>query len=327
MMSFFEIPKGVLKRLDFYRSRFFWQGTSDKKKYRLAKWDILCRPKDQGCLGIIDLWIQNKCLLSKWLFKLLNKEGTWQTLLRNKYLSSKFLSQVQIKPRDSHFWKGFLKVREDILRCGTFKIKDGSQTRFWEDTWLGSKPLGEQFPNLYNIANYRHATVANVMNQMPLNISFRRALIRDKLIAWYNLVTKIANHRLSQGRDIFTWDLHQHGQFSVRSMYEYMINQGVPFNNKFIWKLKIPLKIKIFLWYLQRGVILTKDNLTKRYWVGSQKCCFCDCNETIKHLFFNCQHAKDIWRVVQIATRLTPPRSVRHMLGNWLTSIANKIKK
>jgi hypothetical protein len=139
----------------------------------------LCRPKDQGGLGIIDLWIQNKCLISKWLFKLLNEEGIWQTLLRNKYLSSKCLSQVQIKPRDSHFWKGLLKAREDFLRCGTFKIKDGSQTRFWEDTWLGSKPLGEQFHNLYNIANYPHATVANVMNEMRLNISFRRALIGD----------------------------------------------------------------------------------------------------------------------------------------------------
>jgi hypothetical protein len=103
-----------------------------------------------------------------------------------------------------------------------------------------------------------------------------------------------------------------------------MINHGVSFDNKIIWELKIPLKIKIFLWYLQRGVILTKDNLNKRNWVGSQKCCFCDCNETIKHLFFNCQHAKDIWRVFHIATGLTPPRSVRHMLGNWLIGIAKK---
>ena len=48
MMSFFEIPKGVLKNLDQFRSRFFWQGSSDKHKLRLAKWDILCRPKEQG---------------------------------------------------------------------------------------------------------------------------------------------------------------------------------------------------------------------------------------------------------------------------------------
>ena len=36
MLSFFEIPKGVLKRLDFYRSRFFWQFDEHTGKYRLA---------------------------------------------------------------------------------------------------------------------------------------------------------------------------------------------------------------------------------------------------------------------------------------------------
>jgi hypothetical protein len=24
MMSFFEVPRGVLKKIDFYRSRFYW---------------------------------------------------------------------------------------------------------------------------------------------------------------------------------------------------------------------------------------------------------------------------------------------------------------
>jgi len=60
MLSFFEIPKEVLKNLNFYRSRFFWQGDSHKRKYRLSKWDILCRPKDQGGLGIMNLEVQNK---------------------------------------------------------------------------------------------------------------------------------------------------------------------------------------------------------------------------------------------------------------------------
>jgi len=94
MLSFFEIPKGVLKNLDHFRSRFFWQGSSDKHKYRLAKWDILCRSKDQGGLGILNLQLQNKCLLAKWLVNLLNTNGIWQSLLTNKYLGSKSLTQV-----------------------------------------------------------------------------------------------------------------------------------------------------------------------------------------------------------------------------------------
>jgi hypothetical protein len=37
---------------------------------------------------------QSSCLLGKWLFKLLTEEGTWQLLLKRKYLSNKTLAQV-----------------------------------------------------------------------------------------------------------------------------------------------------------------------------------------------------------------------------------------
>ncbi|WVZ71439.1 hypothetical protein U9M48_020026 [Paspalum notatum var. saurae] len=153
-MHFHKLPKcglgSVLRRLDFHRSKFFCQGNNDKKKYCL------------GGLGITDLRIKNKCLLNKWLFKLLNEEGIWQNLLRNKYLSLKCLSQVQTKLGDSHFWKGLLK------------------TRCWEHTWVGSNPLKDQCPSLYNIVHYPHKTMANVFTQMPINIAFRRSLVGDK---------------------------------------------------------------------------------------------------------------------------------------------------
>ena len=70
MMSSFEIPKGIRKKLDYFRSRFFWQSDEHKKKYRLAKWDILCQPKEQGGLGIHNLELKNIALLSKWLYRL-----------------------------------------------------------------------------------------------------------------------------------------------------------------------------------------------------------------------------------------------------------------
>jgi hypothetical protein len=88
MLSFFLLPKGVLSRLDFFRSRFFWQGDSEKK-YRLAKWSVVCHPKDQGGLGIQDLEVKNTALLGKWLFRLLTEDRVWQTLLRQKYVGSK----------------------------------------------------------------------------------------------------------------------------------------------------------------------------------------------------------------------------------------------
>jgi hypothetical protein len=44
MILFFLLPKGVLYKLDYYWSRFFWQGDNEKKKYRLAKWSVVCSP-------------------------------------------------------------------------------------------------------------------------------------------------------------------------------------------------------------------------------------------------------------------------------------------
>jgi len=73
-------------------------------KYRLVKWNTLLQPKEQEGLGIQDLDIQNKCLLSKWLYKLCNEEGSWQHMLRNKYLKNCTLGQISKKKGGIHIF-------------------------------------------------------------------------------------------------------------------------------------------------------------------------------------------------------------------------------
>jgi len=50
-----------------------------------------------------NLETQNVCLLSKWIYKVINEDGVWQELLRKKYLKNKTISEVKWKPGDSHF--------------------------------------------------------------------------------------------------------------------------------------------------------------------------------------------------------------------------------
>ncbi|WVZ51083.1 hypothetical protein U9M48_002262 [Paspalum notatum var. saurae] len=274
MLSFFEAPKGVLKELDYYKSRFFWQCDEYKKKYRLAKWGILRKPKHLGGLGILNLEVQNRCLLSKWLFKLINEDGLWQDLLKRK--ESTCLISL------------FLKCPRNPV----IPIFGGNQARFWEDCWIEDKPLMEVYPSLYHIVRKKAVTVASVLKSIPLNVSFHKSLTCDNLRAWYKLVSKVTNINLSEENDTFKWRLHKNGIFSVKSMYNNLIlDNTIPVTCD-LWKLRIPLKIKIFLWYLRTEVILTKDNLAKRRWQGSTKCCFCHADETIQHLFFDCHLAR-----------------------------------
>jgi hypothetical protein len=143
MISFSLLPKGVLHKLDYYRSRLFWQGDSEKNKYWLVKWSVVRCPKDQGGLGVHDLEVKNLALQGKWLFKLLTEDGGCQTFLKRKYIGMKALSQVIWKLEDSHFWASLMTMKKFFFRYGTFSIKDGSRIRYWEHSWLGNSSLRE----------------------------------------------------------------------------------------------------------------------------------------------------------------------------------------
>ena len=89
--------------------------------------------------------------------------------------------------------------------------------------------------------------------------------------------------------------------FWVKSMYLDLINSGTIPRSMHIWKVKMLLKIKVFMWFVHKQVILTKDNLAKRNWTGSRRCSFCDRDESIKHLFLDCPMTKKLWWSVHIA--------------------------
>ena len=91
--------------------------------------------------------------------------------------------------------------------------------------------------------------------------------------------------------------------------------------------MKIPLKIKTFLWYLRRGVVLTKDNLAKQNWHVNQRCCFCHENETIQHLFFECRFTRLVWVTVFAVGGLPQPRNVSNMFGNWTIGVPKEYKQ
>jgi hypothetical protein len=166
-------------------------------------------------------------------------------------------------------------------------------------------------------------TVANVLIPNQLNMSFRRLFTADKWVLWLQLVERLMDIQLTNDNNKFVWDLTPSGCFTVRSMYLDILDDQTKYLRKYIWKMKVPLKIKIFMWFLHHKVILTKDNLVKRNWEGSKTCVFCDKGESIHHLFFEFPLSKIVWRIIFLAFSICPPANVPNIFGNWL-SIAKK---
>jgi hypothetical protein len=215
-----------------------------------------------------------------------------------------------------------MEVKDLVLSRGRFKVQDGTQARFWEDTWLGKVPLMSAYPNIYRIVRRKNMSVAQVLSTTPLNISFRRALVGQLWEDWLDLVGKVLVVSLREHRDCFLWTANK--AFSVKNLYNDIILREGARAKCWAWKAKFPLKIKIFMWFLQNGVMLTKDNLVKRRWKGCTKCGFCTQQETIQHLFFDCPMARLVWGCVAVAFGINKPNSVQHLFGPWLRSFSKK---
>ena len=98
-----------------------------------------------------------------------------------------------------------MRVKSAFFNRTKFIIGNGTNTRFWEDTWLGETPLALQYPSLYSIVQRRDAYVATILQSIPLNIHFRRTLAGNRWEAWLHLVSRLMEVQLSHQPDQLRW--------------------------------------------------------------------------------------------------------------------------
>jgi hypothetical protein len=185
--------------------------------------------------------------------------------------------------------------------------------------------LAVKFPVLFDLALDKDISVNKVLSSNFDALSFRRRMIGNLQVLYDELVALCANYTLSVQEDRVKWCMGNKG-FTVNSLYKKnSIDQAtVPY--RFLWKSKLPQKIKVFIWLVVRNKILTKDNLIKRSWHGSSKCYFCGGLESIEHLFFKCSIARFVWRVIQIALNLDfIPKSIGELCDRWLNKSKDRI--
>jgi hypothetical protein len=142
------------------------------------------------------------------------------------------------------FLVGLNESKANLFSLGSFLIKDGSQVRFWEDTWLDGTSLRDQYPSLFNIVRHKSITIAEAMSAFPPIFSWRRQLFGASLAEWLSLLSRIQGMELSHDMDSFFWSLASNGRFSVKSHYAALMLGNIRNLNKDIWKLKASLKFK-----------------------------------------------------------------------------------
>ena len=132
--------------------------------------------------------------------------------------------------------------------------------------------------------------------------------LENCLIPWEaDLVRRIQVCEV-EAEDTLVWPLTNDGDYSVRSAYRLLVSaesnlqpsSSVLGSNglvwKKIWKMKVPPKIRHFIWRAAKDALPTKQNLQARHILVGGECDGCgDHTESIIHCLWLCDQARSVW--------------------------------
>ncbi|KAL6208769.1 hypothetical protein ACLB2K_019714 [Fragaria x ananassa] len=286
-----KLPSSICEKLDKLNRDFLWGDSEQKRKIHLTNWDMVCRPKCFGGLGIKKSSDMNKAMLAKVSWRIIQEDkGLWNEIYQQKYLKADSILQKNYdKPTNcSSTWSAIVSGAELLRKGVQWRIGNGCTAKFWVDSW---SPCGilENVALDHEIIDL-HAYVCDFWtgNSWNLDLLFSHLPI--------DVVHIIASIPISDGnlQDRLIWGNSSSGVFSVKSAYQLLCDeQG--FQNymwRKNWSMNIPPKLKIFLWSFVSSKILTNEQRHHRKLSPSPSCKHCaGVPETMLHLFRDCPKA------------------------------------
>jgi hypothetical protein len=243
-----KIPLSILQQAHKLQRSFIWGDSESNRHFHAINWNTITQPKRLGGLGLRRLDMMNKACIMKLGWNL--QQGSndlWCTVLVGKYgRGVTNLANPIVKPSDSSLWKYLVSVMPWIEEDSCKAIGDGQDTMAWESCWIAKglrvTDLEVDIPH-----NMRNVTVAELVSN-------------DESWSWHtinwlpefvlNMLVAIPVPLAANGPDVRFWPSENHGQFTVASAYDLLMDYDYCAEEsswKKIWKLQVPERVKCFI--------------------------------------------------------------------------------
>jgi len=279
-----ELPPWCLKALDKIRRKFLWRGRKELNgAHCLITWPKVCRPKELGGLGILDLQYFGWALRVRWLW----------------------LGKTDPNKPWAAFPISINKNAQALFSMAlTTTVGSGSQTKFWTDRWLNGKSIELLASHLFACVPKRRAKNRMVDDALRDNTWVHDiqghhtvAVLAEYLEIWEMVQEVVLQPEVT---DKHKWKFEASGDFSTKSTYRAFFNGAILFEPcRLIWGSWAPRKCKFFLWLVVHNRCWTADRLARRGLPHPEHCPLCDQeDESIQHLLCSCVFSRQFWHLL-----------------------------
>lgn len=222
--------------------------------------------KDEGGLGFKDLQIFNKAMLGKQAWRLSqNPLALWSRVFKGIYFPDGDSWKAKKGYRPSWGWQSILVGRETIEPDVKWLVGDGKSIKIREDKWLTSGLIGgsTNTDDLYKVADLINGGTME-WKELTLQNMFAKDVIKE-------ILAIPINHYPTA--DVLCWIANKTRDYTVRSRYNNQHSKSnKPDPSKAtssyqpprqlwtkIWNLRVPPKVRIFLWSICQDALPTRE--------------------------------------------------------------------
>ncbi|CAL1404640.1 unnamed protein product [Linum trigynum] len=301
------LPCHVCDIIDKKIRGFVWGRESGKAKTHLVTWESICKPKEEGGLGLRSARALNLAYLMKlgWQF-LNNEEDLWVRVLHGKYVEHNGDGSVSFRQNStSRLWKGMREALPLVKQHTIWDIRNGRSVRFWDDQWLAAGLALKDY-------------ITNNGHDIQRDLSVAEMVDSSGEWKWQTISNHLPDPMLcllagtdapvhEAGEDTTIWSLENDGQFRLGSAYRAAVDwlqedteKEVDVNNQpkwmNVWKWPGPNRIRHFLWLSLHDRLLTNCERKRRKLCDSDVCEICKSEpETAEHVIRTCPMARQVW--------------------------------
>ncbi|XP_050211808.1 uncharacterized protein LOC126661967 [Mercurialis annua] len=219
MCSLFA-PASVINCLEKYMRKFLWNGTIEGRYFSKVAWRNVCSPFVDDGLNTIPLRMKNRCLLFKWIWKIMTapRNSMWFSVVSSSCgISFSFELELEDSLCLSPLWKGITTCclsHTDSWNIFKYNVSvalgNGNGLRFWSDKWISDVVLSSSFPSLFRLSRNSNSTVQQIMgsrqsSQLHLNLNWNRSLRVGESEELLRLESMVESVNLISEQDKFVW--------------------------------------------------------------------------------------------------------------------------